>query len=108
MPGVHVAPPLSPQDLLRLQDEPGLEFVNGQIVEKPVSIESVDVEGQIYFLLRSAIAQTKSARVFTSGMGYRCFADDPLKFRKPDVSIVRTERLRGFDGREGFITFPPD
>ena len=108
MPGAQLATQPSPQDLVRLQEEAGVEFVNGQILEKPVSIGSNKVEAEIIHLLKTETSQSKSAEVFASGMGYRCFADDPLKFRKPDVSLVRSERLKGHDDDEGFITFAPD
>lgn len=45
------AAPISEQDLLRYQDEAGVEFVNGQIVEKPVSVESSKTELRIGRLL---------------------------------------------------------
>jgi Uma2 family endonuclease len=41
-------------------------------------------------------------------MGFRCFPDEPAKFRKPDVSVVRADRLSGIDPKEGFVPVPPD
>src|SRR6266853_510246 len=46
---------LSEDELLRLQQQAGIEFVNGQILEKPVSKESSRVAAQIIFLLQSHV-----------------------------------------------------
>ena len=100
--------PIAPQELRRAQEEAGVELVNGQLAEKPVSIESGAVEARIAWLLASEAEKTRSVRIFTSSMGYQCFADDPAGFRKPDVSAVRCERLAGLDPRTALIPFPPD
>jgi Uma2 family endonuclease len=97
--------PVATRDLAHLQDEAGVEFVHGDILEKPVSIDSSEIVGS---LLRVAAAKSGSARVFPSSMGYQCFADDPSKFRKPDVSVVRAERMLGIDPKSGFLRIPPD
>lgn len=91
-----------------LEGEAGVEFVNGQIVEKPVSIESSRVEARIHVLLSNHAYATNSADVFTSSMGYRCYADDPLKFRKPVVSVVCAERMAQVDLTGGFMPVPAD
>src|SRR5579872_5196938 len=96
------------QDLARLEKEAGVEWVNGHIVEKPVSIDSSEIEAMIVHLLLAEAMKDRSARVYPSSMGYRCFQDDPEKFRKPDVSLVRTERLGAIDPASGFIPIPPD
>jgi Uma2 family endonuclease len=100
--------PISQIQLDRLADESGVEYVHGQIVEKPVSIESSLIEATVLRLLGNVAAQRRSAFVFGSGMGYQCFPDDPGKFRKPDVSVVRSERMAGIDPKSGFLQIPPD
>lgn len=40
--------------------------------------------------------------------GYQCFADDPSKVRKPDVSFIRGERLSVADEPSGHCTIAPD
>jgi Uma2 family endonuclease len=100
--------PLSLTDWARLEDEAGVEFVDGQILEKPVSVESVLVESKIQRLVGNYAEATRLGRVFTSAMGYRCYPEDPLKFRKPDVSFIREERFGKFKLDDGFITFPAD
>jgi len=95
-------------ELARARDEAGVEFANGQIVEKPVSIDSSEIESTIARLLGNEAAKSGSARVFGSSLGYKCFRDDPNKFRKPDVTVVRKERAAGFDPKLGMMPIPPD
>lgn len=94
--------------LLELQSEGGVEFAHGRIVEKSVSLESSNVEATLVRLLGNEASRERRAYVFPSSMGYQCFAEEPQRFRKPDVSVVRAERLVGFDPRTGLIPFPPD
>ncbi len=108
MASVHVLSAPTPEEVLRLQSEGGVEFANGRIVEKPVSIDSSAIEAAIIILLGLEAAKSGSARVFPSSMGYQCFSDEPAKFRKPDVSVVRIERLARIDPREGFMPIAPD
>jgi len=100
--------PMTQIQLDRLADEPGVEYVHGQIVEKPVSIESSLIEAAVARLLGNAAAKNGAAMVFGSSMGFRCLPDDPGKFRKPDVSVVRRERMAGIDPKSGFLQIPPD
>lgn len=101
------APPTADQ-LRRLESEGGLEYVGGQLLEKPVSIDSSRVEATILILLGNAARQTGSADVFSNSMGYQCYAGEPNKYRKPDVSVVRTERIAKLDPDTGFMPIPAD
>lgn len=108
MTAVPKPPHFSPQEMLRLEEQPGVEFVNGQVVEKPVSVESADVEAEILMLLRQEARRTGAARVFSESLGYRCYRNDPTMWRRPDVSVVRIERLAGLNPRAGFLPIPAD
>ena len=99
---------LSPQELARFESEAGLEFVNGKVVEKPVSIETSAVEATVLRLLGNEASKTGEARVFGPTLGYKCFREEPARFRKPDVSVVRSERTKEISDSEGFMTIPPD
>jgi Uma2 family endonuclease len=102
-------PPLvSPQDAHRLAEEAGIEFVGGQIVAKPVSIESSRIGIRIGMLLGIEAVASGQAEVYDSSLGYKVFPDDPEKFRKPDVSVVRADRLAGLDLSDGFMRIPAD
>lgn len=99
---------ISPEELRRLESESGVEFAHGHIVEKPASIESSRVEATIVHLLKSETSRERKTQVFPSSMGYQCFPEEPGRFRKPDVSLVRSERLAGYDPQTGLIPFVPD
>jgi Uma2 family endonuclease len=99
---------ISPEERQRIESESGVEFAHGRIMEKPVSIESSEVEANLVWLLKNEAARERKARVFPSSMGYQCFPEEPARFRKPDVSVVRSERLAGFDPQTGLIPFAPD
>jgi Uma2 family endonuclease len=98
----------TPQQLLQAENEAGVEYVHGQLVEKPVSIESSDIEGNIYFLLRTEATKSKTVCVFTASLGYRCFPQDPKGFRKPDVTVIRSDRIAHLAPRTGLVPLPPD
>jgi Uma2 family endonuclease len=98
----------SEEELDRLAHVAGIEFVNGQIVEKPVSAESSRVESKINFLLQSHVQRAGGAEVYGSSLGYRCFASEPERFRKPDVSAIRLERLQSLEPDPGLMPIPAD
>jgi Uma2 family endonuclease len=108
MTTTYTTPAIDQREALRLEREAGIELVDGQIVEKPASIESSKVESHVSRLLGNFAESTGVADVFGSSLGYRCYRDEPTKFRKPDVSVVRAERLKGIDQREGFMPIPAD
>ena len=101
-------PPLSQNDIHRLEDEAGIEFVDGRIVEKPVSIESSEVGARVIRFLANEADASGVAEVFDSSLGYKVYPDDPTKFRKPDASVIRVERLAGIDPVDGFMHIPAD
>jgi len=104
---VHPITP-TPDELIRARDEGGVEFVNGQLVEKPVSIESTRVAGNIFYALKDYARKTGLIESFDSSLGYQCFPERPTHFRKPDVSAIRRERLAGLDPDSGTVPIPPD
>jgi Uma2 family endonuclease len=108
MTATLTAPTLSQEDWLRFEAEAGVELVHGQIVEKPMSMQSARCGATMIRLLGNEAYKTKSVDVFDQSMGYRCFADDPMHFRRPDVSVMRIERMKGIDPQEGFMPIPPD
>jgi Uma2 family endonuclease len=98
----------SADELSRLEHVAGVEFVNGQIVEKPVSAESSRIGSRINFLLRSHVEKTGKAEIYDSSLGYRCFAAEPERFRKPDVSIIHLDRLQSLEPDPGLMPIPAD
>ena len=48
-------------------------------------------------------------RVYPSSLTYRCFVDEPDRMRRPDVSVIRVERLRKLpDPNPGVMPIAPD
>jgi Uma2 family endonuclease len=103
------APPrTTPEQLLNLPNQAVLELVESVLVEKNVSIESSRIEGQAYNLLSHA-AESGNFVVFPASLGYRCFPDDPDKVRRPDVTVIRGQRLRELGGEDrGYMPIVPD
>lgn len=105
---LHSTPPSRAPDQRRLEDEAGVEYVDGQIVEKPLSMESAETEVIIASILHAAARASGKARVFSSTLGYKCYPEDPARFRKPDLSLILLSRLKDIDLREGFSPIPAD
>jgi Uma2 family endonuclease len=106
-----VAPPtrVTPADLLRMPDRKRYELVNGQLVERKMSLWSSYVGGEIHALLRNFCRPKGLGWVLPEGTGYQCFPDEPFKVRKPDTSFIARERMPlARATEEGFITVAPD
>jgi Uma2 family endonuclease len=99
---------ITPEDLLRMQDNQTLELVDGKIREKEVSQTSSRVGARIIRLLGAVSDQSSEAEIYGSDLGYECFPDDPNRIRKPDVSLIRRDRLKNLKGDHGFMPIPPD
>jgi hypothetical protein len=69
---------LTAEDLLSLPDNGGMEFVNGQIVEKKVSELSADTEGQICFVLKLFTRDHPIAKVYPQSMATNASACWPM------------------------------
>ena len=112
-PPTKMTPPpprrVTPEELLEMADNGSLELVDGELVEKNVSLASADVEGVTYKLLDARASETKQAKVFVASLGYRCFTDDPDRVRKPDATVVRIERIRALpESDPGYMPIVPD
>ncbi|MCI0737708.1 MAG: Uma2 family endonuclease [Gemmataceae bacterium] len=95
-------------DLLTMPDNNNLELVNGEIVEKSVSVLSSLVEGIVLTKLNVYWGAQQAGPVFPGTNGIQCFPDDPLKVRKPDAAFVKKERFLAEYLKEGFLSIAPD
>jgi Uma2 family endonuclease len=100
--------PLTPADLLAISDGNNYELVDGHLVEINVGVLSSLVEANLIALLGSYCKANQLGPVFTSTNGIQCFAADPRKIRRPDVSFVKAERFAPKHLQEGFLTIAPD
>jgi len=101
---------ITPEEFLRIPDSNSMELVDGQIVEKAVGTLSSETEATFIFPITAFLRQNAGmGRVFASSLGYRCFPDDPDKIRKPDVTVIRAERLAALpDPDPGYMPIVPD
>lgn len=100
---------ISPGDLEILADGERFELIDGRLEERPVSLLSSWVNGELLARLRSFVRDADLGWVLDSETGYRCFAEDPERVRRPDVSFIRKERLTLADLRSaGFALVAPD
>jgi Uma2 family endonuclease len=91
----------------RLEAEAGVEFVNGQVVEKNVSIlGEITIASLTTFL--GPVGRAAGYVLIGSALGYKIYPDDPARFRKPDLSLIQFSRLKGVDLDEGFAHIAPD
>jgi Uma2 family endonuclease len=98
--------------LLRLPDSSTMELVDGQIVEKNVSLLSSRTELRIATLFTAYAERSHLAVILPASMGYQCFqmlVDDPDRMRKPDVSVVKMDRYEALkDPNPGYMPIAPD
>jgi Uma2 family endonuclease len=98
----------TPEDLLAMPDRKSYELVDGQLVERSVSVLSSWVGKQTCRIVDSFIDEHQLGWVWGADLGYVCFPDAPGKVRKPDVSFVRKDRLPEGLTSEGYLYIPPD
>src|SRR4051794_8734042 len=99
---------LTPDDLFALPDEKGYELVDGELVERNVSVLSSWVAGEIFRLISNHAQPDQLGWVFPADNGFLCFPNRPKTVRRPDVSFVRSGRMTWQDVGEGWLRFVPD
>lgn len=101
-------PPVTPEDLLNLQDSVSYELVDGRLVERHMGMESSAIAARILGLLWMFLRGQKLGILFGADASYQCFPDAPGKVRKPDVSFIRNGRLPGDRAPKGHCPVRPD
>ncbi len=99
---------ITPEDLLAMPDEKSYELVGGQLVERKMGLESSWVGGRLLARLDRFCEEHGLGWVFNADNGYECFAHDPGRVRRPDVSFIRFGRLPGEVLPKGWAKIPPD
>jgi Uma2 family endonuclease len=100
--------PLTPEDFDRMPDNIGFELVDGALVERNTGLESSEIAGKILGLLFMYLQTRPLGRLFPTDAGFQCFADDPNKVRRPDVSFIRAGRFPGNKTPKGWGRIAPD
>jgi Uma2 family endonuclease len=97
----------TPEDLLKLPEGKHCELVDGQLVEREMSLQACEVAANVIGILREYVRPRDLGGVYTSDVGYQCYRDAPNKVRKPDVSFIQKNRLSP-ELMEGHVPIPPD
>jgi Uma2 family endonuclease len=100
--------PITLDSLLAPQEEDHYEVVDGELVERNMSLLSVSAGGELYHRLHLFALDHGLGRAFGDGLGYRCFLEDPKKLRRPDVSFIQQDRLTRDVMLSNEVAIPPD
>lgn len=100
--------PITPEDLLALEDSERYELLNGRLVEQSVSLKSSWVAGQIFRLIARFLDEHSIGDLFPEGTSYQCFPDEPRRVRRADVSFIRSGRLTESQFDSGHCPIAPD
>ncbi len=99
---------LTAAELLAMPDEKDYELVNGQLEARQMGGESSWIAINLAGFLSAYCRQTNFGWVFGSDAGYQCFADDPQKVRRADVSVVSLVKIPRGQLPAGYIRAVPD
>lgn len=99
---------ITPEDLLKMPEGDRYELVNGQLVERQMSLPSAYTSGRCLQMLGTHNDPTKAGLVLASDVGYQCFPDDPTRVRRSDASFIRWSRVHGSPPSRGRLRIPPD
>ena len=95
-------------DLLDMPNGDRYELVNGQLVERNMGWEASLIGARLLHLLATYCDSHPVGRLAMADAGYQCFRDEPERVRKPDVSLIRFERLPPSETPGGHCPVAPD
>jgi Uma2 family endonuclease len=98
----------TPDDLLWMPDGERYELVNGDLVERNMGWEASWIGGRLHHVLSRFCDTNLLAWVAPADASYQCFPDDPSKVRRPDVSVIRRDRLSADLFPQGHCLLVPD
>ncbi|MEM6315255.1 MAG: Uma2 family endonuclease [Planctomycetota bacterium] len=92
----------------RLEADVGLEYIGGKFVEKGMGSESAEVGVNV--TVEVAKLKRQGFAVYDQSLNYRCFPESTRDRRRPDLSVIRRDRLAeaGLVGDVGIMTIPAD
>jgi Uma2 family endonuclease len=97
----------TPDDLLRMPSDERFELVDGQLVRDEMSGIAAAVALRIGRRLGNIVEPQELGVAFTSDASYQCFAEEPDRVRRPDVSFIHRSRMRP-EYLQGHIPIAPD
>lgn len=98
----------TPEDLLMMPDGEDYELVDGQLVERQMSMESSWIAGRVFFVIETFARATGLGWTFPEGTSFQCFADDPERVRRPDTCFILQDRLPAGPTPKGHGRVVPD
>ena len=110
LPRPASAPPLTPDDLLRMAEAgKGYELIDGRLEEKEMSARSSRIGVRVVYKLETHCETVSPIWVFGPDGGFQCFAAHPGRVRKPDAAVIAFDRMtREQYEEDGFIEIVPD
>jgi Uma2 family endonuclease len=99
---------VTPEELLGLPDQKAFELIDGELVERPVSVLSSWVGLNLACLIRNHVEFHQLGWVFGSNNGFQCFPDRPRTVRRPDVSFLKAGRMSWDEVSDGWLHVVPD
>jgi Uma2 family endonuclease len=97
----------TPEDLLTMPEGKRFELVEGRLVEAEMSALACRIVLLVAKYVTAFVEERQLGSVFSSELGYRCFAEDRTRIRRPDLSYISRGRLRP-EHLTGFVPIPPD
>jgi Uma2 family endonuclease len=99
---------LTPEELLRMPERKRFELVDGELVERKMSVLSGWVGGRVARIIGDYVEVDQLGWVFPADTGVQCFPDRPKSVRFPDVCFVKTGRMGWEEIAEGWLQIVPD
>lgn len=98
----------TPDDLLTMPDGDRYELVNGELVERNLSMESSWIAGEMHRRIANFVIERGLGWAYPEGTSYQCFREESRRVRKPDTSFIMTQRLPNGPLPEGHCPMAPD
>lgn len=98
----------TPDDLLTMPEGDRYELVNGELVERNMSMESSWIAGEIHRRIANHVIERNLGWAYPEGTSYQCFREEPRRVRRPDTSFIAAQRLPEGPLPEGHCPLAPD
>jgi Uma2 family endonuclease len=108
-PQISPGKEITPEELLMMPDEKHYELIDGELVERNMSVLSGLVATRVSRLLGNHCDERNLGWVLGSEVGYQCFDWKPKLVRRADVSFISIERYSLEQvSEEGYASIAPD
>jgi Uma2 family endonuclease len=108
-PEVKPAAEITPEELLAMPDGGHFELIDGELIERNMSLLSSRVAVSLARRLDVHCEALNLGWVMDAECGYACFPWKPRRIRRADVSFIAVDRLPPEEQRsQGYVTISPD